>query len=166
MRDREDDNTTRPSNAFTREFLDNLNQHDEPLTAAQADTAGPWIVVPIPSPGWAVLRQGESLAAGDQPTAVFRERARALLTAAVLPGTGFGRRFRLEAMRTSEGFAVTTGGEIVGHLSYFNQELVAALQTVEALARLPESIARFLLASGAVALERAGRILAHEEPPA
>jgi hypothetical protein len=55
MRDHEDGSTPRPSqpsNAFTPEFLARLDQQDEPLTAAQADVAGPWIVVPLPSPGW------------------------------------------------------------------------------------------------------------------
>ena len=50
MRNHEDGSTHRPSNAFTPEFLARLDQQDEPLTAAQADVAGPWIVVPIPSP--------------------------------------------------------------------------------------------------------------------
>ena len=52
MRDHEDGSTPRPSNAFTPEFLSRLNQRDEPLTAAQADAAGPWIVQILPSPGW------------------------------------------------------------------------------------------------------------------
>ena len=96
MRDPEQGNTPRPSNAFTPEFLAQLDRRDEPVTAAQADAAGPWIVEEIPSPGWAVLRRGESVAAG------------------------------------------------------------------EALLRMPESLAQFLAAGGAVALERAGRLLAVE----
>ena len=52
MRDHEDGSTPRPSNVFTPEFLSRLNQRDEPLTAAQADAAGPWIVQVLPSPGW------------------------------------------------------------------------------------------------------------------
>jgi hypothetical protein len=79
MRDPEQGTTPRPSNAFTPEFLSRLDQRDEPLTAAQAAAAGPWIVQVLPSPGWAVLRRGESLAAGDRPIAVFRQRERALL---------------------------------------------------------------------------------------
>ena len=160
MQDPQDRSTPRPSNAFTPEFLSRLNQRDEPLTAAQADAAGPWIVQILPSPGWAVLRRGESLAAGDRPTAVFRERERALLAAAVLPGTGFERLFRLQHERSPEGYAVVSGGEVVGHLERYDPEMLAALHTAEVFARLPESLARLLEASGAVALASAGRLLA------
>jgi hypothetical protein len=162
MRDHEDGSTPRPPrqlNAFTPEFLACLDQQDEPLTAAQADVAGPWIVVPIPSPGWAVLRRGESLAAGDVPRAVFLHRERALLAAAVLPGTGFDRLFRLQHERRPEGYAIESGGQVVGHLRHFDPELAAAMHTAEALARLPEGLTRLLEASGAVALETAGRLL-------
>jgi hypothetical protein len=162
MQDPEDRSTPRPSNAFTPEFLSRLTQRDEPLTAAQADAAGPWIVVEIPSPGWAVLRRGESLAAGDRPTAVFRHRERALLAAAVLPGTGSDRLFRLRRELEPEGYAVESGGEVVGYLKHFDPDLLSALQTAEALARLPESLAQFLHGSGAVALERAGRLALEE----
>ena len=160
MRDHENGSTPRPSNAFTSEFLARLDQQDEPLTAAQADVAGPWIVVPIPSPGWAVLRRGESLAAGHVPRAVFLHRERALLAAAVLPGTGFDRLFRLQHERSPEGYAVESGGQIIGYLRNYDPELAAAMHMAEALVRLPESLTRVLEASGAVALETAGRLLA------
>ncbi|HZF13345.1 MAG TPA: hypothetical protein VFE33_31525 [Thermoanaerobaculia bacterium] len=163
MRNHEDGSTPRPSNAFTPEFLARLDQHDEPLTAAQADVAGPWIVVPVPSPGWAVLRQGESLAAGDVPRAVFLHRERALLAAAVLPGTGFDRLFRLQHERSPEGYAVESGGQVVGYLHHYDPELVTAMHTAESLTRLPECLTRVLEASGAVALERTGRLLVEGE---
>ena len=163
MRDHEDGSTPRPSNAFTPEFLARLDQQDEPLTAAQADVAGPWIVVPIPSPGWAVLRRGESLAAGDVPRAVFVHRERALLAAAVLPGTGFDRLFRLQHERSPEGYAVESNGQVVGHLRHFDPELATAMHIAESLVRLPECLTRLLAASGAVALETAGRLLMEGE---
>ena len=163
MRDHEDGTTRRPSNAFTPEFLARLDQQDEPLTAAQADVAGPWIVVPIPSPGWAVLRRGESLAAGDVPRAVFVHRERALLAAAVLPGTGFNRLFRLQHERSPEGYAVESNGQVVGHLRHFDPELATAMHIAESLVRLPECLTRLLAASGAVALETAGRLLMEGE---
>ena len=162
MRDPQDRSTPRsprPSNAFTPEFLDQLDQQDEPTTAAQADVAGPWVVEPMPSPGWALFRRGESLAAGDCPIAVFRERERALLVAAVLPGTGLDRRFRLQNEVSPEGYAVVSNGGVVGHLQHYNPELVTALNTAEAVVRLPECLAQLLEASGGVALGRAGRLL-------
>jgi hypothetical protein len=162
MQDPEQGTTLRPSTIFTPEFLARLDRYDEPLTAAQAAAAGPWIVEPIPSPGWAVLRRGESLAAGDLPTAVFRHRERALLAAAILPGTGLDRLFRLQRELGPEGYAVESGGEVVGYLKHFDPDVLAALHTAEALARIPESLAHLLHGSGAVALERAGRLALEE----
>jgi hypothetical protein len=161
MRDPEDRNTPRPSNVFAPEFLARLEEQDEPLTAAQAEAAGPWHVEPIPSPGWAVLPKGQSLARGDRPTAVFRHRERALLVAAVLPGSGFDRLFHIAHERSPEGYAVVAGagGEIVGYLEHFDPDLVAALHTAEALIRLPECLTHLLSATGGVALARVGRLL-------
>src|SRR5262245_8957773 len=68
-----------PSNAFTREFLSRLDERDEPITAVEADMAGPWFVVPIPGEGHGVFREGESPARGFRPTAVFADRFLALL---------------------------------------------------------------------------------------
>ena len=166
MQDRDNDSTPRPSNAFTAEFLDRLAERDEPLTAAQADSAGPWMVVEIPSPGWGIFRRGESPAAGDLPRAVFRHRERALLAAAVLPGNGFDRLFHLAHEVSPECYAVLCGGEVVGFLQHFDPELVAALHTAETLIRLPESLANLLRANGGVALARAGRLLELDEPSA
>src|SRR4051812_15530734 len=52
--------------------------------------------------------------------AVFLHRERALLAAAVLPGTGFDRLFRLQHERSPEGYAVESGGQVVGHLSHYD----------------------------------------------
>ena len=62
-----------PPNAFTPEYLEEVRGHNEPLTAAEAEFAGPWKVEPVPGrPGLvAVLRQWESLEAGDEPFALF-----------------------------------------------------------------------------------------------
>jgi hypothetical protein len=163
MQDHDHDTIPRPSTAFTPEFIARLEERDEPLTAAQADAAGPWILEELPSPGWAVFRRGESLAAGDRPVAVFRQRERTLLAAAVLPGTGFERLFRLAPERGPEGYAVLSNGEVVGHLEHYDPDLLAALHTAEALLRLPENLARFLLASGAVTLKRTDRLLARAD---
>jgi hypothetical protein len=123
------------------------------------------VVVALPSPGWGIFRRGESLAAGDRPTAVFRQRERALLAVAVLPGTGLDRCFRLQHELDPEGYAVESSGEVVGHLKHFDPDLLTALHTAEALARVPESLAQFLHGSGGVALERAGRLALEERVP-
>jgi hypothetical protein len=85
---------------------------------------------------------------------------------AVLPGTGFDRLFRLQHERSPEGYAVESGGQVVGHLSHYDPELLTAMHTAEALARLPECLTRVLAASGAAALETAGRLLLEGELPA
>ncbi|HZF09333.1 MAG TPA: hypothetical protein VFE33_11135 [Thermoanaerobaculia bacterium] len=59
-------------------------------------------------------------------------------------------------------FEVTArAGVAAGRL--YDPELVTALHTAEALARLPECLTRVLEASGAVALETAGRLLVEGE---
>jgi hypothetical protein len=100
---------------------------------------------------------------GRRPCSPGGLRERALLAAAVLPGTGFDRLFRLQHERSPEGYAVESGGQVVGHLSHYDPELLTAMHTAEALARLPECLTRLLDASGAVALETAGRLLLEGE---
>src|SRR5829696_4217214 len=75
-------------NAFTTTFLGRLAERDEPLTAGDADVAGPWRIEPIPQHGFGLFRVGESLARGFAPVAVFPSRWLALLMAGILPGTG------------------------------------------------------------------------------
>ena len=77
-----------PSNAFRRRFLRRFDERDEPVTALEADMAGPWSVVPLPGEGFGLFRAGEHLSRGFGPTAVFPDRSLALLAAAILPGTG------------------------------------------------------------------------------
>ncbi len=63
MRTSDDRSTAVPTHAFTPEYLELLSHRDEPVTGAEADASGPWHLEPHPrSGGWAVLRQGQSLA--------------------------------------------------------------------------------------------------------
>jgi hypothetical protein len=94
-------------NAFTADFLSSLDEVGEPDGAHEADVAGPWVIVPVPrqsGSGFAVLREWESLEAGDVPYAVFRRRETALLAAAVLPATGREPLFRLATDPGPAGF--------------------------------------------------------------
>jgi len=94
-------------NAFTIEFLRRLDESGEPDGAHEADVAGPWAVRPVPyrgATGFALLREWESLEAGDVPYAVFSRREVALLAAAVLPATGRELLFRLDTEPDAEGF--------------------------------------------------------------
>jgi hypothetical protein len=146
-------------NAFTPSFLERIGERDEPPTAAEADTAGPWRVEEIPGEGFGLFRLGESRGRGFRPAAVFRQRFLALFAAAVLPGTGRDAAFRLHKESGHAGFSIETGGEVVGHSALFDESLIAALHMADSLARSPESLASFLEAVGQVALERAGAIL-------
>lgn len=160
MRTRQSDSTAAsavPTNAFTDVYLQLLSHRDEPVTAAEAETAGPWHLEPS-SQGWAVLRQGESLENGSLPTAVFQKKDSARLAAAVLPGTGRKLRYRLGKEADSSGYPVLDDGRAVGHLRFFDEDLVAALNVVDALVSMPRDLAWLLDGAGGLALDHAGKI--------
>ncbi|HEX7184572.1 MAG TPA: hypothetical protein VF756_22285 [Thermoanaerobaculia bacterium] len=147
-------------NAFHPEFLKRLGERDEPVTAGEADVAGPWLVEEIPGHGWGLYRAGESLARGFRPTAVFPDHDLARLAAAVLPGTGRDRLFRLATEQDADGYEVVLdGGEAVGRLRLFDEALVDALNVAVSLVRSPQSLAYLLEAAGSLALERCGALL-------
>lgn len=147
------------NNVFLHSFLERLGEIDEPPTAGEADMAGPWRLGEIPGE----LAWGLFLPGARQPYARFRHRSTALLAAAVLPGTGRDSSFRLDKEAGPSGFAIR-GGEILGAVQVFDENLITALHVVESLVRSPESLATLLEAAGAVALERAGGVLAERFP--
>jgi len=159
-----DDRTIPPPpslNAFSSDFLQRLGEHDEPVTAGEAEVAGPWRVEPIPGAGFGVYRAGEGAGRGFRPVAVFRQRSVALLAASVLPGTGRERAFLLQREEDpAGGYAVQDGSEVAGHLGHFDERLIEALHVVESVVRSPEALAFLLEAAGSLALDRAGTILA------
>ena len=192
MRRKQGENNVMPSesdqghrNAFTADFLNRLDESGEPDGAHEADAAGPWTIRPVSyhgDVGFALLREWESLEAGDVPYAVFRRREIALLAAAVLPGTGREPFFRLDTEPAADGFALLTAPAALqatastarparpaeeiqapnppaGHLRDFDQGLADALHVAAALVRSPAALARLLEAAGYVALEQVGRIL-------
>jgi hypothetical protein len=160
MRSLDDSTLSSSRNAFSPFFLHRIGERDEPVTAGEADVAGPWHVEELPGGGQGLYRLGESRERGFEPYAVFRSRSHALLAAAVLPGTGRDPAYRLQKEAGSQGFAIETpDGEVVGHCALFDENLIAALALGDGLLRLPESLAGLLEAAGAVALERAGVIL-------
>ncbi len=156
------DGSTRPSAAvptqvFTSEYLALLAERDEPLTAGEADTAGPWRLEATRS-GWlALLREGESLDR-DAPFAILNRLDVAQLAAAILPGTGRERRYRLGPDPDEHGFPLFRSGERVGHLRLFDEEVAAALNVVDALLSAPRDLSWLYDAAGGIALEHSGRI--------
>jgi len=148
-------------NAFNPEFLQRIGERDEPLTAGEADVAGPWVVEKLPGVGWGLYRVGEGQAREFLPYGVFHDRAVALLFAAVLSGTGRDKAFRLRKEAEAGGYAIEAPaeGRVIGYLSLFDEPLVDAAHAVECLVRQPESLAKLLEAAGGLALERSGAIL-------
>jgi hypothetical protein len=155
----------RPANAFSTLFLRRLAERDEPATAREAETAGPWKVVEVPGRGFGVLRQEKTLERGDPWTARFDERAPALLTAALLPATGLEPVYRLDLEAGPAGYALREAGEVRGHCQLYDAHLALLLNAADVLARSPRSLALFLEAVGGLALERTGRILAEQLAP-
>jgi hypothetical protein len=151
-------------NVFTEQFLGRLAERDEPPTAGDADVAGPWRIEPVAGEGFGLFRLGETLARGFEPVALFPSRWLALLTAAVLPGTGRDPLVRLDKTPGADGsyplhLPCLDGEEVVGHFRLFDEPTVNALNVLLHLLQAPESLANLLEAAGAVALERCGVIL-------
>jgi hypothetical protein len=147
-----------PTHVFAPEYLALLAQRDEPETAPEADTAGPWHLETHPR-GWAVLRNGESLAKGHEPAAVVLRREVALVLAAVLPGTGRRFRYHLSVDSDAEGLTpLLLAGRQVGTFRFFDEDLLAGLNAVDALLASPSDFAWLLDAMGGLALEHVERI--------
>ena len=156
-----------PSNAFRRRFLRRFDERDEPVTALEADMAGPWSVVPLPGEGFGLFRAGEHPSRGFRPTAVFPDRSLALLAAAVLPGTGRDPLLSLNGSPEpgSGRYSLRLDdGTVVGHSGHFEEDLVDALNVAVALVRSPLSLALLLEAAGPTAVARCGAILDERVP--
>ncbi|HEX7183279.1 MAG TPA: hypothetical protein VF756_15670 [Thermoanaerobaculia bacterium] len=164
MRSQRDRSSLLPANAFDETFLAAIDQLDEPMTAAEAEAAGPWTLQEMADGNWGVFRRGQSPERGDVPVASFRRRETALLAAAVLPGTGREPLYRLGPEPGVEGFALKApDGEVEGHLRLFDEPLKEALHVVDCLVRSPEALARLLEAAGGIALRETGRLLRRSE---
>jgi hypothetical protein len=157
---------SKPSNAFSRAFLRRLGERDEPPTAGAADVAGPWRIVPIPGHGFGLFREGESLARGFMPAAVFPERFLALLAAAVLPGTGRDPMLHLSNKEDADGFYPVTldDSQTVGQFQLFNEPLLDAINHAVHVLGSPVALACLIEAAGAICLERTGAILDERVP--
>ena len=147
-------NRSTGSNAFVEDYLALLNERDEPLTAAEADYAGPWTVEARRQGGHGVKRTAEEV-----PYAVFDSVEIAQVAAAALPGTGREKRYRLgKEEEPGRGFPVYRAGEVVGHVRLFDEELVSALNVLDAILSSPYDFAWLLEAAGGLALQHVGRI--------
>ncbi|MES1240524.1 MAG: hypothetical protein ABUT39_02795 [Acidobacteriota bacterium] len=154
MRSQLNGSTAVPANAFTEDYLALLNERDEPITAAEADYAGPWSVDDLPHGGHSVSRAGR-----DLPYAVFSMLELAQVAAAVLPGTGREKKYKLgRDEEPGRGYPIFRSGETVGYVELFDEDLVVALNVIDALLASPHDFAWLLEAAGGLALQHVGRI--------
>ncbi len=164
----------RRSNAFSPEFLEQLQENGDPLTAGEAELAGPWKRVPVPGhPGAvAVLRVWEEVEQGDSPQAVLRQVETARLVAAVLPLVNREPLFHLCEDPDPDPLCPLPGGypvlavfgeqgpAVCGWLPRYQPEIVDALHLIEGLVRSPQALVEVLGAAGPGALAQVGRALA------
>jgi hypothetical protein len=164
-----------PGNAFTPAFLDLLDPEDDPPTATEAVAEGPWTVVRVTAPQipfaeppgtvlneagpWAVVREG-GRPDTEPPAATFIHLHPARLATAAVPVAARDTVYRLDREPGPSGFALRRDGRLAGHLPWHHQELVVALNHLDALARSPRAVAAVLEAAGASALARVGALLA------
>jgi hypothetical protein len=150
---------SKPFTVFTMEYLRWRSEHgDEPRTSSEAETAGPWWIVPLLDGTHGLFRCGER-PLSDTPTFVFKDREDALLASAVLPSVGRDPLYRIRPEETPKGFAIESEGAVVGHSLLFNEDVAAALHVASCLLRSPLSLARLLEAAGGQTLDHAGKIL-------
>jgi hypothetical protein len=164
-----------PPNAFDAAFLTQVQGEEEPLTAAEADLAGPWKLEPLhPDAGWpgavAVLRLGESLDKGDVPEAVFLHQETGALCAALLSLLAREPLFHLHDQPAASaplpgGHPVVAmfgeqGPTVRGWLRCYRPEVAAGLHLLEGLVRSPFHLATVGDSAGGAALTHFGRLLA------
>lgn len=153
-----------PGNAFSEEYLAAVRELDEPSTAHEAETSGPFTLVEQQGM-LALFHSWESAEQGDLPQALFHHRDTALLFQAIWPASGRSRLFRLRQAPDAQGFGLEQEGQRVGSLRNFDTDVVSGGHFVSYLARTPWSLALLLEAAGPAAQRHVGRILAHRLLP-
>jgi hypothetical protein len=166
--------STSPSTAtldsiFAPAYLARLAEEDEPLTAGEAEYAGPWKCEAVPGrPGAvAVLRAWEDLDRGDLPEGIFWHPETAALLAIALQLLAREPLFALSMEEEEDGFAVEAvygeqGSQVAGWIRRHEPRLVETLHMLEALVRSPALLATLLDTAGPGAEVQVGRILARK----
>jgi hypothetical protein len=154
---------------FSPEFLAHLHEQDGPVTAAEAEYAGPWRTEPVPGrPGEVgVVREWESQQDGDTPRGAFVHEEVARLCAVALPLIGREPLFHLGEEAGESGVpgypVLATEGErgpqVSGWMAVFEPEVLAAVHVLQGLVRSPAALAAVLEVAGGGALVQVDRIL-------
>jgi hypothetical protein len=148
-----------PFNAFSDEYLSAVQERDEPSTAHEAETSGPFSLAEQEGL-LALYRPWESAESGDVPLALFLHRETALLFQAIWPAIGRSRLYRLREAPNVQGYGLEEGGQVVGSLRSFDPDAVLGGHFASYLARAPLSLALLVEAAGPAAQKLLGRILA------
>lgn len=146
------------SNAFSSEYLERLREGSETCGSGEGEASGPW-ELRHEEGVYPLFRSWEGFEHGDSPEAVFRIREAGLLFFAVRPAAGRDPLFRPLEPATERGFAIESGGQVVGHLRFFNPDWLHAAHVAACLARSPLAVAALLEAGGPDFQEQVGRIL-------
>jgi hypothetical protein len=146
-------------NAFSREYLEAVDQRDEPVTSIEADTAGPWELREVGN-RFALFRPWESFETGDRPPGLFRFREIGLLFRLIWPAIGRDRLFTLRTTPSTDGYAVEAADQaLVGYLRDFNPDVTFATHVAAYLLRSPYALALLLWLAGPLVQRQVGRIL-------
>jgi hypothetical protein len=148
----------RSRQVFTPEFLELVQELDDPSSNLEADLAGPWKIAEVEK-GYGIFRVWESPESGDKPLAVFGERDVAVSFLVALPAIAREFQFQAPDPADERGFAVIREGKIVGHLQIFHQHLLQAAHVVDHQMRSPLALATLLLNAGPSAILQVGEIL-------
>lgn len=108
---------------------------------------------------FAVCRRGEPFSETGRAFGVFRTRADALQTAAILPVVGAPLTLHLNPNGHRLGYVLHDGQEFLGHLSRDEERLLPHLHVARCLRSDPEALALLLESAGPAALALLGRAL-------
>ncbi len=160
-----------PANAFSQRFLLEASRREDPHASGPAAAsglvegafwAGPWEVEPVVlrhGRAWAVVRRGESVAAGDEPVAIARHRSDALLIAATLPGLEARNHLSMGETAKRLGVPIHDGSRCVGHLARPEPRIVEHLHVARTLVARPHSFALAVESLGREEIPLLGRTL-------
>ena len=151
---------SKAENAFSRDFLEQLDERDEFGPAREAELAGPWKVVKFEA-GYGLFEVWQS-PDESPPFAVFADRATALKFSAALSAASREPLFRLGEERTAWGFLVMSGADQEeGTLSRFDDRALELAHMADYCARSPLALAAVMEAAGPTTLRKAGLLLLH-----
>jgi hypothetical protein len=146
-------------NAFSPEYLDAMEERDDPSTAPEADTAEPWEVRGAAG-RYGLFHPWERWEEGNVPRALFQFEEIAWLFRLIWPALGRERMFRLGGTPDPQGYPVETLEQVVAHLREFNPEAALAAHVASYFVRTPAALARLLWLAGPTAQTTVGQILA------